>query len=110
MHVISCVPAWGWLLISALFVGAGDFLAKKFGMHPTAGAAVIAVAVYSVGTITWLPVLLKHNELARMGMIWYVLTMIATVVIGVGVFHEALLVRHWAGIVLAVAGLVLLST
>jgi multidrug transporter EmrE-like cation transporter len=110
MQALLYVPAWAWLLASASFVGAGDYLAKKFGTHPSFIAAAVTLGTYSMGTMCFLPVLLHKNELARMGMIWYILSMLATVVIGICVFHEILTVRQWTGLVLAGTGLVLLSS
>ncbi len=103
------IPAYGWLLLSASFFAAGEFLSKKWGMAPSLGMTVVVVIAYAFGTITWLPSLLHKNQLAVMGTLWLVLATIATVLIGTVVFHEPLNARQWAGVVLALVAFVLLA-
>ena len=106
---LKIVPALGWLLMSALFFSGGEFLSKKWGEHPGLGLTVAIVVLYATGTLMWLPALLHKNELARMGMLWYLLTTPLTVILGVVVFHEKLTSGQWVGVALAMIALWFLS-
>jgi len=109
MNCFKVIPALGWLVLSAIFLVGGEFLSKKWGQLPSIGLTVGAVGAYALGGLLWLPALLHRNELARMGMLWYLLTTPATVLLGVLVFHEHLTPTQWVGVVLALIALGLLT-
>jgi drug/metabolite transporter (DMT)-like permease len=109
MNFLLAIPAYIWLVISAIFFGFGEYLSKRWGMQPTLGFAVITVCTYAIGTFAWLPALLHKNQLAIMGTAWLLLAMVATIGIGFFVFHEHLNGYQIAGVILAFAALVLLS-
>ncbi len=98
-----------WLLVSALFFAAGEFLSKKFALNPKATLVIIIVIVYSLGTITWLPAILQKNQLSIVGVLWSVMSLAATVLIGIFIFGEKVNALGVAGIVTAVISIVLLS-
>jgi multidrug transporter EmrE-like cation transporter len=102
-------PAAGWLILSALFFAAGEYLSKVWANAPTGRGAALVVAAYAVGALAWLPALLHKNELAVMGTAWLLLATVATVVIGLFVFGENLSRVQWTGIGLAAIALFLLS-
>jgi len=108
-RLLLIIPAYGWLILSALFFAAGEFLSKKWGMAPSLSATVLVVIAYALGTLTWLPALLHKNQLAVMGTIWLVLATVATVTIGTVVYHEPLSARQWVGVVLSLTAFVLLA-
>ncbi len=103
------VPAFAWLLLSALFFAGGEYLSKKWGMHPNWPATFLVVGVYALGTFAWLPALLHKNQLAVMGTLWLLLATAATVAVGLLVFGEKLNNFQTAGIVLSAVAMVLLS-
>jgi len=109
MNILLAVPALVWLLLAAAFFAAGEYLSKRWGMHPSLPFAFFVVGVYALGTFAWLPALLHKNQLAIMGTAWLLLAMAATITIGVLVFHEPLNLRQGIGVVLAAVALVLLS-
>jgi len=109
MNFLLAIPAWAWLIFSALWFAAGEYLSKRWGMQPSWGLAVIVVLVYSVGTFAWLPALLHRNQLAIMGTLWLVLATICTVGVGIFLFHEQLNTLQWAGVGLAIVALILLG-
>lgn len=109
MDILLSVPAIIWLLISALFFAAGEYLSKVWGMHPSFNLAVLVVLIYGVGTFAWLPALLHKNQLATMGTLWLLLATIATVSIGLLIFHEKLTYLQMTGVVLAAFAMVLLG-
>ncbi len=104
------VPAIVWLLISSVFFAAGEFLSKKWGMAPNFNNTILVIIAYSISSLLWLPALLHKNQLAIMGTFWLVLATIATVAIGVLVFHEKLNNLQWLGVLLALVALGLLGS
>ena len=109
MNFLLSVPAWAWLILSALWFAAGEYLSKRWGMQPSWWFAVMVVLVYSVGTLAWLPALLHKNQLAIMGTLWLLLATLATVSIGILVFGERLNPLQWVGVGLALVALTLLG-
>ncbi len=109
MELLVKIPAPAWLLFSALFFALGEYLSKLWGDNPSWRGALLVVAAYAVGTLGWLPALLHKNQLAVMGTAWLLLATVATVVIGVFVFGEALNRAQWTGVVFATISLFLLS-
>jgi len=109
MNILISIPAIVWLLISALFFAAGEFLSKIWGQNPSIRLTILVVLVYSLGAITWLPALLHKNQLSVMGMLWLLLGVIATVLIGVFIFHEHLNNYQIIGIVLAILAMILIN-
>lgn len=78
-------------------------------MHPSLPFTFGVVAIYSLSTFTWLPVLLHKNQIALMGTLWLVLATVATVGIGTLVFGETLSAMQWVGVALTLVALILLG-
>ena len=108
MNVLS-VNYIMWLIFSALFFAAGEFLSKKFALHPTTTLVVIIVVTYSVGVLLWLPAILQKNQLSIVGTMWSVLSLLTTILIGVLVFKENVSLMGFLGIIFAFLSIVLLS-
>jgi multidrug transporter EmrE-like cation transporter len=98
-----------WLVLSALFFAVGEYFSKKFALNPKVMYVMLILAAYGVGTLAWLPAILQKNSLSIAGTIWSVLSLFATVLIGVLIFGEKLSVIGIAGIVMAVISIILLS-
>ncbi len=98
-----------WLVLSALFFAVGEFWSKKFAMNPKLSYVILVVIIYSLGTLAWLPAILQKNSLSIAGTIWSVLSLFATVLIGVLIFGEKLTIIGVAGMITAVIAIVLLS-
>ena len=109
MTKLLIVPALVWLLTSSVFFAVGEYLSKHWAYHPSLRGVLVVVAAYATSTILWLPALLHRNQLAVMGTAWLVLATIATVIIGLVVFHETLILRQWIGIGAAIGALILLA-
>lgn len=109
MKLLLTIPAWVWLVISAVWFTAGEYASKKWGMAPSWRFAVLVVGVYAIGTLAWLPALLHKNQIALMGTLWLVLATVATVSVGVFIFHEQLSALQWVGVGLALVALTLLG-
>lgn len=98
-----------WLVVSALFFAVGEFLSKKFAINPRFLYVMLILFFYSLGTLAWLPAILQKNSLSIAGTIWSVLSLLATILIGVLIFKEQLSVIGIVGIILAFIAVVLLS-
>lgn len=109
INFLLSIPAIVWLLISSVFFAAGEFLSKKWGMNPNFSNTLIVLIAYTISSLLWLPSLLHKNQLLLMGTMWIVLAMMATVLIGLIIFHEKINALQWLGLFLALAALILLN-
>lgn len=109
MDLLLAIPMMAWLIISALFFAFGEFLSKKFALAPSWEYVVIIIIIYSLGTLAWLPAILQKKQLSIVGALWSVLSLLATVLIGIIIFHEKLNVLVITGIVFGAIAVALLS-
>ena len=98
-----------WLVLSAIFFAAGEFFSKKFALNPRLIIVVYILLMYIIGTLAWLPAILQKNQLSIVGAIWSVLSLLATVLIGLLIFGERLSVVGIIGIITAFVAVFLLS-
>ncbi len=98
-----------WLVLSAGFFAVGEFLSKKFALAPSFLYVVVIIGTYTLGTLAWLPAILQKNQLSIVGAIWSVLSLIATVLIGVLIFGEQLNGIGITGIIFGAIAIALLS-
>ena len=98
-----------WLIISALFFAVGEFLSKKFALSPRFIYVALILVAYILGTLAWLPAILQKNSLSIVGTMWSVLSLLATVSIGILIFKEKLSVMGIIGIIMAVIAIIFLS-
>ncbi|MDD5041918.1 MAG: hypothetical protein PHX87_05770 [Candidatus Peribacteraceae bacterium] len=106
---VQAVPSFGWLLLSALFFGCGEFFSKKWALAPSFGGGIAVVVVDAIGVVLWLPALLNRNQLSIVGVLWALLGAVVTVSIGLLIFRESLTWVQWIGIVCAFVALALLQ-
>ena len=109
MNLILKIPAIIWLVISAIFFAFGEFLSKKFALAPSITYVFIIIAIYTLGILAWLPAILIKNQLSITGTIWSVLSLMATILIGVLIFGEKLNTIGIIGIIFAIVAVILLS-
>ncbi len=109
MNFIFAMPVMAWLLISALFFAAGEFLSKKFALAPSFSFIFLLIIVNTLSLLAWLPALMQKNQLSIVGTTWSVLSLALTVLIGIMVFGEKLNAFGIAGIIFAIIAVVLLS-
>lgn len=98
-----------WLILSAVFFAGGEFLSKKFALNPKFSFVALVLLAYILGTLAWLPAILQKNQLSIVGAIWSVMSLLATVLIGVIIFSEKLSILGIIGIIMAMGAIVLLS-
>ncbi|MEK7652170.1 MAG: hypothetical protein AAB351_03150 [Patescibacteria group bacterium] len=109
MKFLLSINYFYWLVLSALFFAAGEFLSKKFAITPKLSFVLLIILAYSLGTLAWLPAILQKNQLSIVGVMWSVLSLLTTVLIGVLIFSERLSLIGVFGIVAAIVSIVLLS-
>jgi multidrug transporter EmrE-like cation transporter len=90
MSILTSVPAWIWLVISTIFFAAGEFLSKKFALNPGWSIFGFIILVDIASITAWLPAIFQKNQLSITGVVWSILSLIMTAVIGILVFGERL--------------------
>lgn len=105
----ALLPMWGWLTIWVVCYMAGEITSKWFADSPGYKWYALSPLMYGLGCwFGWLPAMLKRNELAVMSTVVAALAMLASVVIGIGVFGERITLTQAVGMVFAAVALVLL--
>jgi len=103
------LSVWIWFAIAMVFYSSGEYLSKHWGYKPSLLLGVSIPALYSVGTLCWLAIVLHKNEIARMSMIWQIVTTVMSVVVGVVLLREKLTTNQWVGAAIALVGLYFLA-
>ncbi len=98
-----------WLIISAVFFAAGEFLSKKFALSPKFSTVIYILLACSAGVLAWLPAILQKNQLSIVGTLWAVLSLLTTILIGLIIFNEKLNLTSIIGIIFAILAVILLS-
>ncbi len=109
MNFILSVPYYVWIIISALLTACGELLSKEFGDTHKTAFLIAAFLVYSLGTIAWFPSIYEKNQLSIVGVMWSVLSLTTTVIIGILIFGEKLNAMSTVGIVFAFIAIIFLS-
>lgn len=109
MYIVMAVPYIVWIVLSALCFAMGEYFSKKFGLAPGWIYFACVMGSYMLGTILWLPAIVQNNQLSIVGAIWSVMSLLATVLIGVLIFGEDLNTLAITGLVLGFFAVLLLS-
>ena len=109
MKFLLSINYFVWLIASALFFAFGEFLSKKFALHPKFSYIVILLAFDFLSVLVWLPAILQKNSLSIVGTMWSVLSLLTTVLVGILIFGEKLSTIGIIGMITALVAIVLLS-
>ncbi len=109
MFIFTIIPYWVWISLSAIFFGIGEFLSKKFAMNPGWALFSIFILVDILSAVAWLPAIFEKNQLSITGVIWSIVSLMATVAIGVLAFNEELTLTQCIGLATGLVSVVLLS-
>ncbi|MDB5188080.1 MAG: hypothetical protein JWO50_600 [Candidatus Kaiserbacteria bacterium] len=109
MTFFTILPLWVWITISALFFAAGEFLSKKFALNPGWVLFTLFILVDIVSAASWLPAIYEKNQLSTTGVIWSIVSLVATIGIGVFAFNERLTLVQSIGVALGGVSIILLS-
>jgi drug/metabolite transporter (DMT)-like permease len=94
--------------VSALFVGTGDYLAKKWSLEPGWASISGALGCYFFSSFFYL-LTLTRKGLVVSCVIWSIASIIAFLFVGLVVFHETLSGAQLIGVVLGTISLLILS-
>jgi len=94
--------------ISALFVGAGDYLAKRWSLEPGWGLLFATLGCYLSSSFFYLQTLLRKG-LVVSSIIWSIASIVAFLFVGLVVFHETLSNVQLAGVITGIISVLLLS-
>ena len=98
-----------WLLLSTVCFAGGEYVSKLYAIAPTVLLACIIPVIYALGSLAWLPAILRGQSLTVIGTLWNVLSMIMTIGVGMIIFHESVDRYQIAGLVCALCAILLLS-
>jgi multidrug transporter EmrE-like cation transporter len=98
-----------WLIASSVFFAFGEFVSKKFALNPKISLVIYMLIFYSIGALVWLPAILQKNQLSIVGVLWSVMSMLTTILLGLFVFGEKLSVVGIFGVMAAFVAIILLS-
>jgi multidrug transporter EmrE-like cation transporter len=109
--LVTCsqkIPLILLFTVSALFVGGGDYLAKKWSLSPGWSNCVGALTCYGVSSFFYL-LTVSRKGLVVSCVIWSISSIIAFLFVGLVIFHETLSGMQLIGVILGTISLVLLS-
>lgn len=108
MNLNSIHYIW-WLILSAIFFAVCEFLSKKFAIQPKWSIFWIIIIVNTLAILVWLPAIMQKNQLSIVGVMWSVMSLLATFLIGIVVFSEKITLLGIVGIIFAFISIILLS-
>jgi len=109
--LVSCsqkIPLILLFTFSALFVGVGDYLAKKWSLVPGWNFCAGALACYFISSFFYL-LTLTRKGLVVSCVIWSISSIVAFLFVGLFIFHETLSGMQLVGVTLGVISLIMLS-
>jgi multidrug transporter EmrE-like cation transporter len=109
MQIFTVIPFWIWITISAIFFALGEFFSKKFALNPGWTLFALFIVVDVISATAWLPAIFEKNQLSTTGVIWSIISVAATVRIGVLAFSEKLTMVQCIGLAFGFVSVVLLS-
>jgi multidrug transporter EmrE-like cation transporter len=92
-----------------IFFAGGEFLSKKFALAPGWTIFVFIILVDIASIVTWLPAIFEKNNLSTTGVVWSVLSLLMTALIGILVFGEKVTLIQATGIFFGLVSVTLLS-
>jgi len=95
--------------LSTVFFAAGEFLSKKFALNPGWSLFAFIIVVDVISVTAWLPAIFEKNHLSTTGVVWSVVSLIMTALVGLLVFDEKLSSVQIVGIFLGLVSVALLS-
>jgi multidrug transporter EmrE-like cation transporter len=94
--------------VSAVSVGLGDYLAKKWSLEPRWGLFAGALACYLTSSFFYLQTLTRKSLVVSC-VIWSIASIVAFLFVGLVIFHETLSGVQLIGVILGTISLILLS-
>jgi multidrug transporter EmrE-like cation transporter len=109
MQALTFLPSWAWICISAIFFACGEFLSKKFALNPGWTVFALFIIVDLISATTWIPAIFEKNQLSITGVIWSIVSLMATVLVGILIFDEKLTIIQAIGLFVGLISVIMLS-
>ena len=109
MAIFTFFPFWIWIIISAIFFALGEFVSKEFALNPGWTLFLLFLVVDIISATAWIPAIFEKSQLSITGVIWSVVALIVTVVIGILIFNEKLTMTQTIGLAFGFVAVILLS-
>lgn len=97
------------VILAALISVVGDLCGKLWATGKGWWFYPAALVIWTLGSVVYLPVLAKQG-LVVATLLWCFFNVLGFVFLGVVLFKETLTPMQWAGVILGVIGMALLST
>lgn len=94
---------------AGVVVGLGDYGAKLWALGNNKLFLLLGILTYNISNIAWFYALQRDPQVAKLTLVWSLVTTIASMVVGLLIFHEKLTPLNWAGAVAAITGICLLT-
>ena len=108
MKILYIIPYWIWMLLSIGWYCAGEIYSKKLVTQTCWEYTAMVLVSYAICGGCWIPVMLQKNQIIVQGMVWSILSIISTVLIGL-YFKEGLSTCNWIGVFLGGLAIIFLS-
>ena len=108
-QALTFLPSWAWICISAIFFACGEFLSKKFALNPGWTVFALFIIVDLISATTWIPAIFEKNQLSITGVIWSIVSLMATVLVGILIFDEKLTIIQAIGLFVGLISVIMLS-
>ena len=102
------IPLLLLFTVSALSVGIGDYLAKKWSLVPGWGSFVSALVFYFISSFFYLQTVARKGLVVSC-VIWSIASIFAFLFVGLVLFHETLSGIQLIGVILGIISLLILS-
>lgn len=99
---------FGLMGIAVAFELVGDFYFKKWSLENSLWVLSFGLLMYFIGTVFW-AMSLKYESLSKAILIFFILSMLGAVFIGVYFFQEQLTILNKAGILLGILSVILVE-
>lgn len=98
-----------YVVLAMVFYTLGEWSSKLYANTHRAGYVVLGMLGYGLNALLFFPALKHWNSLSMLGTIWNTLYAVITLVLALGVFHEAITIRQMVGLAFALVAIILLS-
>ena len=95
------LPLWFYLAATILPYLLAEYLSKLWAIEHKFSVGLGTFICFSVCEICWLGVMSHRNQLFVMGMVWQIIIMLTSALVGLVCFSEKLNTSQWLGVACA---------
>lgn len=108
LAIMTKIPAWGLLSLSAMSVISGDYLAKLWSTNRNGWILLACLVAYSFSGVFYTPTLLR-NGLVITSIIWSIVSAVGFLAIGLVIFKEQMSTAEGIGVAFGTVSLLILA-